>query len=392
VSSVLDKVLLGTSGWSYKEWTGPFYAKEDKSLLRAYTRVFRTVEIDSTFYRYPTKGMAMGWARYSPEGFVFTAKLPKLITHEKKLGLAGDVEEDLERFIEVMEPLFLGGKLGCVLIQLPPSFDYKPRELEGFFRMLPSQVKFAVEFRNLSWMRQETWSLLEKYGVAYAIVDEPLLPPETHFTSSFAYFRWHGRGRAPWFDYRYRVEELEPWVPKVKEATERAKAVYGYFNNHFHGYAVENCLQVLEMLGALTQEQVRAKARVENHFKGVGGSGDVKLEAFMMQPETDFDGCMRLFMDVGRLMRAREIRDDELRIERETPERVEATVRDYRIVIDSESKTILHDCEDWRKGLVSKRLCKHIGKLFMSMNREKAVNLLRKIDAERTEWRFEGQP
>lgn len=78
-----SKILLGTSGWSYKEWVGPFYTEKDKSLLKAYTRVFKTVKIDSTFYRYPSKGTVMGWFRYSPEGFVYTAKLPKLITHEK---------------------------------------------------------------------------------------------------------------------------------------------------------------------------------------------------------------------------------------------------------------------------------------------------------------------
>ncbi len=76
-----EKTLLGTSGWSYKEWIGPFYIKKDKSMLRAYTKVFRTVEINSTFYRYPSKGTVMGWVKYSPEGFVYSAKLPKLITH-----------------------------------------------------------------------------------------------------------------------------------------------------------------------------------------------------------------------------------------------------------------------------------------------------------------------
>ena len=169
-----DNVLLGTSGWSYKEWIGPFYSKEDKSLLRTYTKVFKTVEIDSTFYRYPTKGAVMGWAKYSPEGFVFTAKLPQLITHEKLLDLGQGVEEDLQKFLELMEPLWLGGKLGCLLIQLPPKFDYRPKELEDFFKILPTHVKFAIEFRNRAWMRPETWPLLTKYNVAYVIVDEPL--------------------------------------------------------------------------------------------------------------------------------------------------------------------------------------------------------------------------
>jgi uncharacterized protein YecE (DUF72 family) len=154
-----EKVFLGTSGWSYKEWIGPFYSKEDKSMLRAFTKVFKTVEIDSTFYRYPSKGTVMGWTKYSPEGFVYTAKLPGLITHEKKLDLSAGVEEDLQKFVELMEPLSLSGKLGCILIQLPPRFDYKPKELEDFFKILPTHIRFAVEFRDRSWMRPETWGL-----------------------------------------------------------------------------------------------------------------------------------------------------------------------------------------------------------------------------------------
>jgi len=146
-----EKISLGTSGWSYKEWIGPFYTKMDKSMLRAYAKVFRTVEINSTFYRYPSKGTVMGWVKYSPEGFVYSAKLPKLITHEKELDLHEGVEEDLQKFIELIEPISLSGKLGCLLIQLPPKFGYNPGRLENFFSILPTHVRFAVEFRNLSW-------------------------------------------------------------------------------------------------------------------------------------------------------------------------------------------------------------------------------------------------
>ena len=92
------------------------------------------------------------------------------------------------------------------------------------------------------------------------------MPPEVHVTTDFAYFRWHGHGNNPWFDYRYKKEELEPWIPKVKETAGKVKRIYGYFNNHFHGYAVENCLQVLEMLGVITPEQEDAKKKVEEHF------------------------------------------------------------------------------------------------------------------------------
>ncbi len=92
-------------------------------------------------------------------------------------------------------------------------------------------------------------------------MDEPLLPPEVHLTADFAYFRWHGKGEDIWFDYRYSKKELEPWVNKVEETAGKVKKVYGYFNNHYHGYAPENCLQLIERLGLLSEEQKKSKAR-----------------------------------------------------------------------------------------------------------------------------------
>ncbi len=250
--------LIGTSGWSYKEWEGSFYRKGEKTKLRAYAQVFQTVEIDSTLYRYPTKGTVMGWLRYSPTDFVFSSKLPKLITHDKRLGLEADVQADLNKFLDVMQPLQLDGKLACLVIQLPPSYRYYPESLESFFQNLQPQFKFAVEFRNKSWLREETWELLKKYGVAYANVDEPLLPPEVHLTADFSYIRWHGKGKKPWFDYKYDKKELEPWVLKLEDTSRKVKKIFGYFNNHFHGYAPENALQLIERIGLLTDKQKKA--------------------------------------------------------------------------------------------------------------------------------------
>lgn len=265
------KILLGTSGWSYKEWEGPFYQKGEKRKLRAYCRVFDAAEIDSTWYRFPSKGTVMGWLRYSPSEFVFAAKVPKIITHDKRLGLKGDVQADLNAFFDLMRPLQLGGKLGCLLIQLPPSYDFNLGNLESFFQMLDPQFRFAVEFRNLSWIREETWQLLERHKVAYVNVDEPLLPPDVHLTTDFSYFRWHGRGSDPWFDYLYSKEELEGWVPKVEDAANEVKTVYGFFNNHFHGYAPENCLHLIKRLGLLSAQQEKAKMKIESKQTGLDG-------------------------------------------------------------------------------------------------------------------------
>ena len=264
-----DNIFLGTSGWIYKEWEGSFYREGEKKKLGVYSRVFKTAEIDSTFYRFPSKGTVMGWLRYSPSDFMFTAKIPKLITHDKKLGLVKNVKTDLEAFLEVMRPLQLGGKLGCLLIQLPPKYDFNPDNLESFFKLLDPVFRYAVEFRNLSWIRDETWNLLKEYRVAYVNVDEPLLPSEVHITADFSYFRWHGRGEQIWFDYRYREDELKEWVPKVEEASGKVKKLFGYFNNHFHGYAPENCLYLLERLNLLTEQQGKAKSRFSQKQHGL---------------------------------------------------------------------------------------------------------------------------
>lgn len=114
-------------------------------------------------------------------------------------------------------------------------------------------------------------SLLRKYQVAYTNVDEPLLPSDVYVTTDFAYFRWHGRGKKPWFNYRYKIEELEPWIPKIRKTSEKVKQVYGYFNNHFHGYAPENCLNLLERLTELTPQQAETKKRMSKKQVGLSG-------------------------------------------------------------------------------------------------------------------------
>ena len=387
----LSKILLGTSGWSYKDWVGPFYDKKEKSMLSAYSKVFKTAEIDSTFYAYPSKGTVMGWLKYTSEDFVFCAKIPQLITHEKKLDVKQGVEEDLRKFVELMEPLYTNGKLGCLLIQLPPKFEINLDLLEKFLETLPTQVRFAVEFRDPTWLNNETWKLLQKYNVAYTIVDEPLLPPEIKVTAKIAYFRWHGKGTRPWYNYRYRKEELEPWVPKIKELAEKVDVVYGYFNNHFHGYAVENCLQVLEMLGDLTPEQMEAKRKVQAYFETAKSAAKVEkpsLEMYVETTELSFDSLIRRFIDEQRLKRARRIKDEEISIQKLGENRIEAIIRDYHVVIDVENRIILHDCADWSRCIPQKRFCKHLGKLFLTLPEEKSIEILRKIFSEKPYWEF----
>ncbi len=391
----MNKILLGCSGWSYKDWIGPFYKVEKASKLKAYSEVFKTAEINSTFYAYPSKGMVMGWLKYTKSDFVYAAKLPRLITHKKKLDPKQGVEEDIQRFCELMQPLQLNGKLGCVLIQLPPGIKFDLDLMETFFELLPTESKFAIEFRDPSWLRDETWRLLEKYEVAYTIVDEPLLPPEVKVTSDIAYIRWHGKGERPWYNYSYKTEELEPWIPKVKETAKKAKTVYGYFNNHYHGYAVRNCLQVLEMLDILTPKQKEAKKTVETYFKTKATAPPMEkrtlaLTTFMPEKieKMGFQELLQVLMPVYKIKRAKGIKDSEVIIQEVTDERVNALIRKYRVLIDISNQTVIHDCADWSRCIPVKQLCKHVGKIMMSIPEEKAVEIMKKLCSEREKWKF----
>ena len=270
----MGEVRLGTSGWSYKEWEGPFYPKGEKKKLTYYSKFFDTVEIDSTFYAYPSQGMILGAAKSTPPGFLFSAKLPKLITHQKALDLEKGAKEDLFRFLHLMKPLIDEGKMGPLLIQLPPSFAYSAglERLQGFLDIAPTDVPFAVEFRNKSWLGQaDALDMLRARNVAITTVDEPLLPPDTTTTADFAFIRWHGQGERPWYNYRYRQDELRGWSKKVESIATKTKKVYGYFNNHFRGYAVENSLQMMELMGSADAEKrkllTQVSKRIEAGFK-----------------------------------------------------------------------------------------------------------------------------
>lgn len=251
-------VLLGTSGWSYTDWEKILYPDSKTPKLSYYSKIFHTAEIDSTFYAYPNRGLVLGWARNTPPSFRFSAKIPRLITHDKKLDLEQGVEIDLRRFLDLLAPLKDTNKLGPLLIQLPPSFSRKEEPfLESFFEVLPKDYQFAAEFRNSSWLedRESAYSLLRKYSVSTTIVDEPLLPVDLTTTADFVFVRWHGRGKRVWYNYEYSSEELDPWIERVEEVSKKVKKVYGYFNNHFHGSAVVNSIEMLTKLGIANERQ-----------------------------------------------------------------------------------------------------------------------------------------
>ena len=382
--------IIGTSGWYYDEWVGPFYNRKS-GMFTKYTKVFKTAEINSTFYRYPSPRTVLGWYRTAPPGFIFAAKLPQVITHDKWLRLEEDVENDTERFLGLMQPM--AEKLGPILIQLRPKFNYDDHAetLERYLETLPANYEWAVEFRHRSWMRSETWDMLRRHSVAYTIVDEPLLPPEVQVTADFAYIRWHGHGNRLWYNYDYKSEELEAWVPRVREVVSRAKRTYGYFNNHFGANAVKNAVEMLGLLNSVTSEQAEALRRIVDHKKKEKRPRGVQpLEAYAKVEEgLSVGDLLKRFTTVSRLRRGEQIGDDELSIKLNSEERVEVTIRNYIIKVDMSRRSIMHDCDDWRKGLDSKRICKHLAKLFLKLPERQSKSLLDEIWENREEWRFE---
>jgi hypothetical protein len=188
-----------------------------------------------------------------------------------------------------------------------------------------------------------------------------------------------------WYNYRYSKDELAAWLPKIKEMSQKAE-VYGYFNNHYHSYAPENCIDVLEMLGVATHEQKEARQHISDYWKGkVKGKVVAKtLNDFLEPDKEDIMTLLSEFLDVSRLDRAKEIKDIEI-IEL-SMDKIIADVRGYSVYIDIEKRFILHDCGDWRRTQREKRFCKHIGALMLALPEEVARGML--LGIKRDKWEF----
>ena len=185
------EILIGTSGWSYRDWLGGFYAPgtRPESFLQSYAGSFRSVEIDSTFYSVPKASVVEGWRERSPEDFVFAAKFPREITHEAG-GLSSGGELAL-LFLKRMS--LLEGKLGPLLLQFPPGF--RPERLDAlrvFLEGLPREFRYALEFRHPDWHSEELLDLLTRLGMAWASGVGPDNPPVRPLTTDFSYLRWLG--------------------------------------------------------------------------------------------------------------------------------------------------------------------------------------------------------
>ncbi|UCC19123.1 MAG: DUF72 domain-containing protein [Promethearchaeota archaeon] len=286
-----DKVLIGTSGWGYDEWVGPFYPRglRKEDYLLYYSEIFYTNEINTTFYNIPPRSIVENWVNKTPDNFLFSAKIPQSVTHEHKLNVDLCLD-DLDYFLRAMEPLIESKKLLSFLIQLPPYFkrDEHFDNLKQFINNWPgdhrkSDYFLVIEFRDKSWMNKEVFNYLEDNYLTYCAVIEPLLPPRMDVTNlALAYIRFHGFGKNIWFDYFFTEEEIKKWVQPMREVIQKSNKVGIYFNNHFSGYAAKNSLMLMKELGLKPRNSPEHVSILEIKKKsGALSKGQVGLDKFL---------------------------------------------------------------------------------------------------------------
>ena len=232
-----------------------------------------TAEINSSFYHPPAPTTAQSWLRrvaHNPN-FVFTAKLYQIFTHSRGKASA----EDERAFRTGIDPLAEAGKLGAILIQFPWSFK-NDREERSYLNQLVERFKdypLVVELRHSSWTTPTIFQTLEDLGVGFCNIDQPLfdnsIKPSAEVTSPVGYVRLHGRNYGNWFrddadvveryDYLYSVDELEPWVKRIKEVAMRAKQTYVITNNHARGQSLVNAFEIVALL---EEQRVAGPARL----------------------------------------------------------------------------------------------------------------------------------
>lgn len=275
-------IRVGPAGWSYDDWSGIVYpAPRPRGFHEAayLAEYFDAIELNVTFYRPAEPERARRWLQrvQANPRFLFTAKLWQEFTHEGEL-----TAENERAFRPGMEVLLEAGKLGALLAQFPWSFKNLPenrdylKKLAGRFREFP----LVVEVRHASWNQQEFYQWLTERGLGFCNIDQPAigrsLRPSQQATAPVGYVRLHGRNYKEWFrereddesgderyNYLYAMEELEPWVERARAVAETAQLTFVITNNHFHGKAVTNALQLLHRL---TGQRVKVPPPLLQHY------------------------------------------------------------------------------------------------------------------------------
>jgi uncharacterized protein YecE (DUF72 family) len=238
-------IHIGTSGWSYEHWNGVLYppGTERWNRLGYYIQQYHTVELNSSYYRWPTLTAFKSWQRRLPPGFRLSVKAPRGLTHAKQLYAP-------ERWISRIRDCWhaLGDKRAVLLVQLSPKFSYDYDRLAYFLYLLPDWIRVAVEFRHPSWHTEPVFSLLEKYQAAYCVMSGAHLPCILRTTAPFVYVRLHGPDQQFLYGGSYPDNDLRWWADRLREWQGMGKEVFVYFNNDGDGNAVRNASRLRELV------------------------------------------------------------------------------------------------------------------------------------------------
>jgi uncharacterized protein YecE (DUF72 family) len=253
-------LYIGTSGFSYQDWIGPFYPEntEKGDMLTLYAKQFNTVEINSSYYRIIPAAIFFHLERKVPADFKFVVKANQVMTHIRDKN-----EAVFQEFESSLQPILKNNKLGCVLAQFPYSFHYNSDNLD-YLLYVKERIDYTpliVEFRNNYWVKDLVFDFLKKNEIGFCMVDQPplkgLISPITVVTSPLGYIRFHGRNKEKWwqhehayqrYDYLYSEQELEEWVPRIKQIIGQSNDQYIFMNNHYKGKATKNALMLMRLL------------------------------------------------------------------------------------------------------------------------------------------------
>ena len=237
-------IRVGTSGFHYRHWKGPFYPSNlpANRMLEYYTHYFDTVELNNSFYRLPTSEAFDVWRDTTPTDFVFAVKASRFLTHNKKLK---NPENALNKLLPRVTRL--KKKLGPILFQLPPNWRVNLERLENLMAVLPRDLRYAFECRDLSWINPDVLRLLSRFHSAFCIYELAGYHSPLHVTSDFAYVRLHGPAPGK-YQGSYSDNRLREWALRIKHWGKELKAVFVYFDNDQSGYAAQNALALKGML------------------------------------------------------------------------------------------------------------------------------------------------
>lgn len=239
------EIRIGTSGWHYQHWKGPFYDDgcPASKMLDFYAGRFDTVEINNSFYKLPSMETFRCWREQVPENFCFAVKASRFITHNKKLK---DPDNALDNFLP--RAWELGKKLGPILFQLPPKWRINVERLDDFLRALPRGRRhlYAFEFRELSWLDERVYKVLRKHNAAFCIYDLAGFRTPIVITSNWAYVRLHGPGGK--YQGSYSTEQLGDWARTFHGWSSNLCGIYVYFDNDQAGFAAQNAMELKRML------------------------------------------------------------------------------------------------------------------------------------------------